>query len=166
MLNRLTKLFAPDSPEKKAEIAFARLISQFQMESLPYREGLAASRRGAHSQQVAIGVWLVPCSDSGQGDFENAIPGVTFDLRRMGIGVLAREKLTCKTVVVAIPDKEDVWRYFDCQVRHRSKRNGGWSLIGLQLRKVVDPMPSDLKTLRMKFDSPEVESPDSGNHRW
>ena len=152
MLDRFTKLFNPENPRKKAEMAFARLVSEVSLGSLPYRGGLSETRRRAKSQPTAIGVWLIPCNEpqTVQPDFTNAIPAVTFDLRNMGIGVLVRQHLECD-VVVAIPDKQENWHSFECEVRHQSQRPGGWYQVGLQVQSIFEPSLTEMTLLRSHF---------------
>lgn len=134
-------------------MAFARLLSQASLESLPYSGDLIETRRNAKSQATAIGVWLIPCKESQtvQPDFTNAIPAVTFDLRRMGVGVLMRQHLECNVVIVAIPDKEEAWRLFECDVRHQSQRLGGWYQVGLQAHSIFEPTLIEMTSLRSHF---------------
>lgn len=121
--------------------------------SLPYIGGLIATRRNAKSQATAIGVWLIPCEEiqTVQPDFTNAIPAVTFDLRRMGVGVLMRQHLECRVVIVAIPDKEEAWRLFECEVRHQSQRLGGWYQVGLQAQSIFEPALAEMTLLQSHF---------------
>lgn len=153
MLNRFTQLFRSDDHRKKAEMAFSRLLTQSSLEGLSYREGMNDTRRRTKSQASAIGVWLVPCARTGanQPDFTRPIPAVTFDLRQMGVGVLTRKTLEAGRIVAAIPDKEDVWRLFECEVRHQSQRPGGWVQVGLQICSIFDASHAELTMLRSHF---------------
>ncbi|MCA9063000.1 MAG: hypothetical protein KDA96_08070 [Planctomycetaceae bacterium] len=141
MKDRISRFFSRDNPERKASCALARILSQFDMETLSYREGIADSRRNGDPRYVALGVWIIPC-DSAQQDLEKSLDqmfdGVTFDLRRNGIGVLTRRSMPQSRVIIALPDKDNVWRFFQAIACHQSARPGGWVLAGFRVERVVE----------------------------
>jgi hypothetical protein len=155
MLDRLTRLFNPENPRRDAEMAFSRLVSQCGMESLPYREGLAETRREQSAHVQAMGVLVMDQHpDSLElAAFASPIPAVTFDFRRMGVGILLRRPLESSLVVVAIPDKEELWRLFQSEVRHQSARPGGWIQVGLKLLSIYEPQPDQMALLRKHLTS-------------
>lgn len=150
MLNRLTRLFRPEDPRRIAEMAFSRLITQCTLDSLQYREGLAETRRHTAGQTYAVGVLAMePKIASNDGpDFDNPIPGVTIDFRHLGIGILLQRRLDSPTVIVAIPDKEEARRMFECEVRHQSRRPGGWYQVGLKI--LANYQPTDVETIAIR----------------
>jgi len=170
MLNRFAKLFNAETPRKKTEMAFARLVSQASLESMPYIGGLSETRRNDKSQATAIGVWMIPCKDTEgqtvQPDFTKAIPAVTFDLRRMGVGVLMRQHLNCNVFIVAIPDKEETWRLFECDVRHQSQRLGGWYQVGLQAQSIFEPTLTEMTLLRSHFTQASTPAKSQKAYSW
>jgi hypothetical protein len=54
MFDRITSYFRPEDTAKKASVALARLLSQYDMESIAYRSELTASRRRSESRQIAL----------------------------------------------------------------------------------------------------------------
>lgn len=155
MLDRLTRLFNPENPRRNAEMAFSRLVSQCSMESLPYREGLAETRREQTAHVQALGVLVMDQHpDSLElAAFTDPIPAVTFDFRRMGVGILLRRELVSSTVVMAIPDKEELWRLFQSEVRHQSVRPGGWIQVGLKMLSIYEPQAEQMAMLRRHLTS-------------
>lgn len=170
MLDRIARLFRPEDAQKKASLALARLISQHNLETLPFREGVAPTRRKSDSQQVAVGVWLIPCEINAKDtviNFSAASPAITYDQRRSGIGVLSREVIKGGNVVVAMPDMESVWRFFECKIVHQSKRPGGWHLIGLFVQRIVEADPREVTGFRQQIgDLPERKVEEEYAARW
>ena len=39
--------------------------------------------------------------------------------------------------VVAVPDEDDTWRFFRCDVRHNTQKPGNWFLLGLQVSQAL-----------------------------
>lgn len=156
MLNRLTRLFRPEDPRRIAEMAFSRLITQCTLDSLQYREGLAETRRHSAAQTYAVGILAMErkIASSDAPDFDNPIPGVTIDFRHLGIGILLQRRLDSPTVIVAIPDNEEAWRMFECEVRHQSRRPGGWYQVGLKILAIYQPTDFEKIAIRTQF-SPE-----------
>lgn len=164
ILSTLGGMLNRRDPRKQAEIALARLLSQFDMAAMPYETGVAQSRRGESSRSVTIGVWLVPISAGPIGedtDMGHAIPAASCDLRRQGFGVLVPVQPKADRFIVAVGDMENAWRFFVTQVRHRSERPGGWFQIGLKVEIVFEPDTEQMKQFRTRirtaFAEPENE---------
>lgn len=155
MLNRLTRMFQPQNPRRDAELVFSRIITQHTFDSMPYREGVFETRRKTASSANAVGVYVTErrVTRGNMPDFENSIPAVTVDFRQMGVGVMLRVPLDGYHVIVSIPDKEDTWKFFDCEVRHQSRRPGGWHLVGLQLKSIYEVQDSEASVIRKYFNS-------------
>lgn len=131
-------------------MALARLLSQYDMDSIAYRSDIAESRRRSESRQIALGCWIIPF-ETGRPqilDYSNVSTAVTYDIRRGGIGLLKRERIPHAAVVIALPDKDGVWRFFYCNVCHQSDVPGGWSLSGLQIQRIFEPDPRDVTLFR------------------
>lgn len=165
MLNRLTRLFKPENPRRSAEIAFSRLITQSTLDSLVYREGLANTRRRSVAQTNAVGVLMMErkIALNNSPDFENPVPAVSIDLRQLGIGILLRSRLEGATVIVAMPDKENFWRYFECEVRHQSRRPGGWLQVGLKILSIYYPTDPEMAAIRIHLTSEPPQHIASGD---
>jgi hypothetical protein len=150
MFDRITSYFRPEDTAKKASVALARLLSQYDMESIAYRSELTASRRRSESRQIALGCWIVPFEPNRPDvlDFSAAISSVTYDMRRGGVGVLTQEQVELERFGLALPDKEGVWRFFEGVMRHASRIPGGWNLSGLQLVRILELDPRDLTQFR------------------
>lgn len=151
MFDRLARIFQPEDKQKKAGIVLARLLSQHNLESLPFREGIVATRRGGNAQPMSVGVWMIPFDGSPAESLQNleqSIPGITSDGRRQGIGVLCRDRVAAERLLVAVPDKESVWRFFDCEVKHQTSRPGGWYLLGLHIDRIIDLDPAEVTQFR------------------
>lgn len=161
MLERLTRLFVPDDKRRKAHLTLARLLTQIELNGLSYRENVEATRRKSESHAMAMGAWIIPYRESaadGRLALELAMPVVTYDFRRTGVGVLSRAKIEFESIAVAIPDVEGVWNFFDCRVCHQSGRPGGWTLAGLQISQLLIPDPHDVTLFRRQIgDVPEAD---------
>ncbi len=155
-LSSLGGLFNRRDPRQEASLALARMISQFDMEAMPYREGLRQNRRDDQSRHVGIGVWLVPLNDGqdpDKADMSKAIPGATCDLRRHGIGVLMPVKLNSLRFIVAIADAEDTWRYCLVEKKHQSKRSGGWYQLGFSVDRIWEPDTLQILAFRKRVEN-------------
>ena len=142
VLNAISNLLHRTNPRQQVGLSIARLMTQLDLESMPFEEGVQPSRRDAHTRQMAIGIWLIPLNETGNpddADMNTAIPAVTCDLRRLGIGVLTPAKLPSKRFILAVADLENVWRFFVADSRHQSDRPGGWYQLGLYVEKVWQP---------------------------
>lgn len=151
ILSTLGGMFNRRDPRQEAGLALTRLLSQFDMEAMPYDRGMRESRRDDNSRHVAIGVWLIPLTenqDPDKADLNKAIPAATCDLRRHGIGVLMPVKLQSKKFIVAIADMEKTWRFFLVGVRHQSDRPGGWFQLGLSVDRIWEP--DSLQTVQFR----------------
>ena len=168
MLDRLTRLFKPENPRRNAEKAFSRLINQSTLDSLLYREGLAESRRQSTGQTNAVGVLVMErrITLNDRPDFENPFPAVSIDFRQLGIGILLRSRIEGPTVIVAIPDKEDVWRLFECEVRHQSRRPGGWFQVGLRIFAIYQPTDMEMAEFRIHASSQEPQHTAPTQQDW
>jgi hypothetical protein len=142
VLKTLGGLFSRRDPQREATITLSRLLTQFDMQTLPFDRGVRESRRNDEARHVAIGIWLIPIpsnQSADDADMDKAIPAATCDLRRGGIGVLMPVELRTKRFVVAVADTEHVWRFFTAAVRHQSPRPGGWFQLGLHVEQNWDP---------------------------
>jgi hypothetical protein len=150
MFDRVANFFRPEDAQKKASAALARLLSQYDMESIAYRSDITESRRRSESRPVALGCWIIPFEKRRPEilDFSSVTSAVTYDIRRNGLGLLKRESVGYSSFVVALPDKEGVWRFFECRMCHESNIPGGWKLLGLQIERTVEPDPRDVTLFR------------------
>jgi hypothetical protein len=151
LFNSFRQLFRGPSPQQKARVAFARLVSQWDMVSMPYDEGLRESRRSQFTRSAAIGVRLAPLNDNdpaGDVDWSNSIPAVTRDLRRSGLGLLLSYPLTHSRFLVAVADQENTWRCFLANARHLSPLPGGWYQLGLTIESLQEITPRQAAQLR------------------
>ncbi len=142
MLSSLGGMFTRRDPRQQAALALARLLSQIDMEAMPFDKGVQQSRRQDDTRHVSIGVWLVPLAADLHPDdasLDKAIPAATCDLRRHGIGVLLPLELKTKALIVAVADKDNVWRFFIGHVRHQSGRPGGWFHVGVSIVQIWEP---------------------------
>ncbi len=152
MLKNLSQVLCLQDPRKKASLALARVLTQYDMESLSFRGDVVSTRRQGEARQIALGAWLIPyCSEGPRGvlDFDAAIPAVTYDLRRNGIGVLTQQEIQLTTVTVAMPDRDGIWRFFESHICHQSRRPGGWFLQGMQVQQLLEPHPGDVTHFRI-----------------
>lgn len=137
--------------QKQAGLALARLMTQLDMESMPYDEGVRQSRRDATTRYLAIGVWLVPVGENEDPqtvDLRKAVPAATCDLRRHGIGVMIPVRLESPRFIVAIADIENIWRYFLVRSVHITGRPGGWFHLGLHVERIWEP--TSLQTVEFR----------------
>lgn len=148
-------LHRPD-PRQQASLSIARLLSQLDLEALPFEEGVQPSRRDAETRHVAIGIWLIPLNENQRpddADMNRAIPAATCDLRRHGIGVLTPAKLPSKRFIVAVADLENAWKFFVAESRHQSDRPGGWHQLGLHIEKVWQPESLQIVHFRHRVEN-------------
>ena len=150
MFERITNFFRPEDAQKKASVALARLLSQYEMDGIAYRNEITQSRRRSESKQLALGCWIIPFEvDRPQIiDFAAVAPAVTYDMRRAGVGILTHNALELKNFVIALPDKEGVWRFFECEKCHNSRIPGGWNLSGLRLLRLIELEHRDVQVFR------------------
>jgi hypothetical protein len=140
-LRSVSRLFGTRSAEQRAQSAMSRVLSQLELEVMPYESGLCETRRSEVRRRAAIGIWLLELPDEFVDEellLQNVVPAVTSDLRNDGFGILMTKQLTSGHVMVAIPDKEGVWKYFATEVRYQSSRPGGWNQIGLKIERLVE----------------------------
>lgn len=141
MLDLVTNLFSRRNPQRDAKNCLARIISRYDMSRLSYEEGIEADRRCRDERHVAIGIWLFPQTDdcpAGEFNVEHGVPAVTHDIRSEGLGVMTPISLEQKRFVVATPDESERWRFFQTDVRHNTRKPGGWYMLGLQVTKLVE----------------------------
>jgi hypothetical protein len=150
MFERITNFFRPEDAQKKASVALARLLSQYEMDGIAYRNEITQSRRRSESRQLALGCWIIPFeADRPQIlDFTAVSSAVTYDMRRAGVGVLTFTPIELKNFVIALPDKEGVWRFFECEKCHNSRIPGGWTLSGLKLLRLIELEYRDVSVFR------------------
>lgn len=126
---------------QKASLALARIISQHDLELLPFQEGVQESKRRDKPRQISLGMWVIPLTEEipvEETSMTNVLPVVSCDLRREGIGILVFADIVARGCIVAIPDKENVWRFFMTTIRHRTPKPGGWLQIGLQINNLLE----------------------------
>ncbi len=151
MLDQLTNLLTHRNSRRKATLAMARIISQYDIVVMPYETGVSAERRTHDERHVAFGVWLIACEPGTTArdvDFSTAVPAVTHDLRSEGFGVLTPLNLDHKHFVVAVPDGKEAWRFFSTKLCHNTPKDGGWYQLGLHLEGVVEPEPEQTVAFR------------------
>lgn len=148
IFNSLTSILNRPNPRRKASMALSRIMTQLDLRDLPYEQGVDTNRRQDGTRHVSIGIWLVPIEDNqspSSVDTSLALPAVTCDMRRQGIGVLVPTNMRAQRFLVAVADMDDVWRFFLTEVRHVSSRPGGWHQVGLDVMKTID-----LESLQMQ----------------
>ena len=141
VFNSLTSILNRPNPRRKASMALSRIMTQLDLRDLPFEQGVDKNRRKDGTRHVSIGIWLIPIEDNqspSNVDTSLALPAVTCDLRRQGIGVLVPTNIRAQRFMVAVSDQDGVWRFFQTDVRHVSCRPGGWHQLGLDVLKTVD----------------------------
>ena len=141
IFDSLASILNRPHPRRKASMVLSRIMSQLDLRDLPYDEGVNKNRRQDGTRHVSIGIWLIPIDDKqspSNADTSHALPAVTCDLRRHGIGVLVPTIMQTKQFLVAVADLDDVWRFFLTEVRHVSSRPGGWHQLGLDVVTTID----------------------------
>ena len=111
MFDRITNFFRPEDAQKKASVALARLLSQYEMDGIAYRNEITQSRRRSESRQLALGCWIIPFeADRPQVlNFTVVSSAVTYDMRRAGVGVLTFTPIELKNFVIALPASHIFW---------------------------------------------------------
>ena len=156
MLSSLGGMFTRNDPRQQASLAMARLLSQIDMEAMPFDKGVEKSRRQDDTRHVAIGVWLIPLAVGLHPDdaaLDKAIPAATCDMRRHGIGILMPLELKTKALIVAVADKDSVWRFFIGDVRHQSARPGGWFQVGISIAEIWKPAQHQTVEFRDRIEN-------------
>ena len=141
IFNSLTSILNRPNPRRKASTALSRIMTQLDLRDLPYEQGIDKNRRQDGTRHVSIGIWLIPIEANqtpSNVDTALAVPAVTCDMRRQGIGVLVTTNTRAKKFLVAVADQDEVWRFFLTDVRHVSTRPGGWHQLGLDVVKIID----------------------------
>lgn len=142
MLDIMSKMFTRRDPRRDAQNCLARIISRFDMSKLSYNEGIVEDRRSRQERHLSIGVWLFPIVKSGtpcRFDIEKGVPAVTHDIRSEGLGVMTPVRLHEDRYVVAIPDEGSLWRFFEADVRHNTRKPGSWYMLGMHINSLVLP---------------------------
>jgi len=156
VFNSLTSILNRPHPRRKASMVLSRIMSQLDLRDLPYDEGVNKNRRQDGTRHVSIGIWLIPIDDKqspSNVDTSHALPAVTCDLRRHGIGVLVPTNMQAKQFLVAVADLDDVWRFFLTDVRHASSRPGGWHQLGLDVVTTIDLESLQMLHFRNRLNS-------------
>lgn len=151
MLDAFVNMFSRKDPARTAQNCLARIITRFDMSRISYREGIVPDRRTREERNEAIGVWLFPQHENSKlGHFtvSSGVPAVTYDFRTSGMGILTPTRLKAQRFVVATPDETGNWQFFQCDVRHNTKKAGGWHLIGLQVAALLQPEGEQLAEFR------------------
>ena len=126
------------------------------LRDLPYDEGVDKNRRQDGTRHVSIGIWLIPIEvnqSPSNVDTSHALPAVTCDMRRQGIGVLVPTNMQARRFMVAVADQNEVWRFFLTEVRHVSSRPGSWHQLGLDVVKTIDLESLQLLDFRNRVNS-------------
>ena len=132
-------------------MAIARLLSQREMEQLPFKSGLAENRRTASNTPYSVGVWIAPIDgsqDDEQVDLSSMVQAVSHDLRSEGLGILTPHQVEGSTFVIAIPDDEPQWRFFVAQLCHNSVRPGNWHHLGVHVVRVLEATAEQQRSFR------------------
>ena len=166
MFERITNFFRPEDAQKKASVALARLLSQYEMDGIAYRNEITESRRRSESKQLALGCWIIPFeADRPQIlDFTAVSSAVTYDIRRAGVGILTFDAIELKNFVIALPDKEGVWRFFECERCHNARIPGGWNLSGLRLLRLIELEHRDVCVFRECIHEEAITAVSAGWH--
>ncbi len=156
VIKSFRNFFGRRDPRQEAGLALARLLSQLDLQEMPFDNGVRPTRRGNSTRYVALGVWLMPLGEKQApetANFDNAMPAVTSDLRRFGVGLLMPLQLPSPRVLLAVADSEDHWKFFICGVRHNSPRPGGWFQIGLSVDGIWEPEPLQVAHFRKRIQN-------------
>lgn len=151
MLDLVANLFTRNNPKRDAKNCLTRIISRYDMSRLSYEEGIEADRRSKDERHVAIGVWLFPQPENapvGSLNVDQGVPAVTHDLRSEGLGVMTPVCIDNKRFMVATPDESERWRFFQTEVRHNTRKPGGWYMLGLQVTSLVEIDGDDAANFR------------------
>lgn len=154
MIKSFRQFFGRRDPRQDASYALARLLSQMDLQEMPFSHGLQKTRRLDSTRYVAQGVWLMPLGVDQKpehANFDIAMPAVTSDLRRFGVGLMMPLRLPSPRVLLAVADTEDCWKFFVCSVRHTSPRPGHWFQIGLGVEGIWDPEPLQMAHFRNRI---------------
>lgn len=156
IFNSLTSILNRSNPRCKASMTLSRIMTQLDLRDLPYDEDVDQNRRQDVTRHVSIGIWLIPMEvnqSPSNVDTSHALPAVTCDMRRQGIGVLVPTNLQAEGFIVAVADPDAVWRFFLTEVRHVSSRPGGWHQRGLDVVKTIDLESLQLLHFRNRLNS-------------
>ena len=141
MLDAVVNLFSRRNPRRDAVLGLARIISRYDLVNLGYSEGHREDRRSRDEHHASWGVWLFPCREDDRAEglkISSGVPAVTHDLRSEGLGIMTPLRLQGDYFFVAVPDEEDdTWKFFKGQVRHYTRRPGGWHHLGLQVLRTI-----------------------------
>lgn len=174
MINRvpgvgsISRLFSKHSPRQMAKAAIARILTQFEVDKLPFETGLLASRRDTDTRWHAIGGWMIPVLPDmslDHLDFATPLPAVTSDIRADGIGVMLNDAVSTQRAVLALPDGEGFWRFFLTDIRHSSPRPGGWHHVGLQIDRLFEPNSLQNEQFRGRTTAGKPTGVGSRTHR-
>lgn len=169
MMNRIpgvgtiSRLFNRAESHKNARAAMARLLTQLEMNTMPFDSGIRATRRDTETRRSAIGTWLLPIPDG--EDFahlslSSLVPAVTSDLRQDGFGILSTTPVATEKAILAVPDNEGIWRFFITSVRHCSPRPGHWYHAGLKIERLFEPTSEQSIEFRQRvLDTTEAGVP-------
>ena len=152
--SRVMKLFGARDPKEKSTLALARMLSQYDMSSMPFENALAESKRRDQPRPITVGTMVVPMAakqTAATADFSLAQPMVTCDLRREGIGIFTTRRQEVPAFIVALADSEDSWKFFTCELRHQSRRPGGWWHLGLLVQNLYDPDIGQMQDFRARL---------------
>ena len=156
VFNSLATILNRPHPRRKASMVLARIMTHLDLRDLPYFEGVNKNRRQDGTRHVSIGIWLIPIADNQNPSDVNAslaVPAVTCDMRRHGLGVLVTTDMAAKQFMVAVPDQDEVWRFFLTDLRHVTSQPGGWHQLGLDVVKMVDLESLQMMQFRNRLNS-------------
>lgn len=165
MLDTVINLFTRKDSRRNAVLGLARIISRYDLVNLSYRTGLRENRRARDEHHASWGVWLFPCSSNATcADFQvsTGLPAVTHDLRGEGLGIMTPIRLKSEHFIIAVPDEDgDTWKFFHGQVRHNTRRPGGWCHLGIQVESTVTLEHSQVLAFREHIRGIENASAES-----
>jgi hypothetical protein len=162
MLDTVLNMFTRNDSRRNAVLGLARIISRCDLVNLSYETGHREDRRAKGQHYASWGVWLFPCEAGGTATalrISSGVPAVTHDLRSEGLGIMTPVKLKAAHLIVAIPDDEDEsWRFFRGEVRHNTRRPGGWHHLGIHVESTITLESPQRVAFREHIQGIEAES--------
>ena len=156
MMQSMMNMFTRKDSHRNAVLALARIISRYDLMEISYERGLRDNRREKDEHRVSWGVWLFPCAAKAKArDFtvSNGVPAVTHDIRGEGLGISTPVALKSDYFIVALPDEEDdSWKFFRGEVRHNTRRPGGWFHFGIQIESTINLEQSQVVDFRKHIE--------------
>lgn len=155
MLKTIASLFTRNQPKREVISALTRIVNRIAASAL--MQNVAQEYRQNSDCNVALGVWLFPCSPSpypDDTDFSGGVPAVTQNLRPEGFGILTPVPLPHENFIVAVKDDHrSDWQFFGCRVRHNTAVPGGWYQLGLNAECLIDLDKNQWGTFRQHVEA-------------